>query len=102
MYTYYEEGREQVFTESELQKLWDSKIDHSNFSDYEEWKNEMIRMQIIIPKVDVNANVIEKVKEEYFENDIIMSELIRSYPDLPVDVKKELLNWSGDEEYVDV
>lgn len=102
MYTYCEEGREQVFTESELQKLWESKLEHSNFSDYEEWKNEMIRMQIITPKGDVSANVIEKVKKEYFENDIVMSELIRSYSDLSVDAKKELLNWSGDEEYVDV
>lgn len=52
MFTYYEEGREQEFTEAELQKLWHSKIDHSNFSDYESWKDEMIRMQILLPKGD--------------------------------------------------
>lgn len=102
MFTYYEEGREEEFTEAELQKLWHSKIDHSNFSDYESWRDEMIRMQILLPKGDMSANVIEKVKKEYIENDIVMSELIRSYPDLPVDAKKELLNWNGDEEYVDV
>lgn len=48
-------------------------------------------------------NRIDKIKEDYLQNDIVMSELIRNcYNDLSVKEKRELLNWSGDDEYVRV
>lgn len=52
MFAYFEEEKDQELSETELQKLWNSKIDHSNFSDYESWKDEMVRMQILLPKGD--------------------------------------------------
>lgn len=52
MFAYFEEEKDQELSETELQKLWKSKIDHSNFSDYESWKDEMVRMQILLPKGD--------------------------------------------------
>lgn len=52
MFAYFEEEKDQELSELELQKLWNSKIDHNNFSDYESWKDEMVRMQILLPKGD--------------------------------------------------
>ena len=44
----YEEGCEGVYTLTELQKMWDSQIDKSNFTDFDSWLEEMEQYQILI------------------------------------------------------
>lgn len=48
-YFYYEEGYPKIYTEDQLSYLWYNEIDQSNFSDYDSWKEEAIKMQILIP-----------------------------------------------------
>lgn len=48
-YAYYENGKTEVFTESDLHTMWDNEIDQSNFYDYETWLAEMIHMQLLNP-----------------------------------------------------
>lgn len=48
---------------------------------------------------------VEYVKHEYFEDGVVMSELIRSMlqhheVELTIDEINELLQWSGDDEYI--
>ena len=46
---------------------------------------------------------IDKIKKEYIEeSEVVMSELLRNYKDLTREEIKELLEWSGDDEYVSV
>lgn len=44
----YEEGCEGIYTLTELQKMWDSQIDKSNFADFDSWLEEMEQYQILI------------------------------------------------------
>lgn len=52
-------------------------------------------------RVDVSGFVYY-LKEEYAKSDVVMSEFLRSYGPLPVPIMKELLAWSGDDEYIDI
>lgn len=50
-----------------------------------------------------NGNVIDFIKEIYFKDDLVMSELIRRYARyLTREEIQELLDWSGDSEFVTV
>lgn len=42
------------------------------------------------------------VKKQYMRNDICMSELLRMHDELTVSQKRELLLWSGDDEFMRV
>lgn len=42
------------------------------------------------------------VKKQYMRNDICMSELLRMHDELTVSQKRELLLWSGDDEFMQV
>lgn len=42
------------------------------------------------------------VKKQYIRNDICMSELLRMHDELTVSQKRELLLWSGDDEFMRV
>lgn len=42
------------------------------------------------------------VKKEYIRNDVCMSELLRWHDELTVAQKRELLLWSGDDEFMQV
>lgn len=42
------------------------------------------------------------VKKQYMRNDICMSELLRMHNELTVSQKRELLLWSGDDEFMQV
>ena len=42
------------------------------------------------------------VKKHYMRNDICMSELLRMHDELTVSQKRELLLWSGDDEFMQV
>lgn len=42
------------------------------------------------------------VKKQYIRNDICMSELLRMHDELTVSQKRELLLWSGDDEFMQV
>lgn len=46
-------------------------------------------------------NKIEKIKQEYINGDLVMSELLRNY-DLKNTEIQELLDWSGDSEFISV
>ena len=49
------------------------------------------------------GNVIDFIKEIYFKDDLVMSELIRKYVRyLTREEIQELLDWSGDSEFVTV
>lgn len=42
------------------------------------------------------------VKKQYMRNDICMSELLQMHDELTVSQKRELLLWSGDDEFMQV
>lgn len=42
------------------------------------------------------------VKKQYMRNDICMSKLLRMHDELTVSQKRELLLWSGDDEFMQV
>ena len=42
------------------------------------------------------------VKKQYMRNDICISELLRMHDELTVSQKRELLLWSGDDEFMQV
>ena len=42
------------------------------------------------------------VNKQYMRNDICMSELLRMHDELTVSQKRELLLWSGDDEFMQV
>lgn len=44
----YEEGNEGTYTKEDLRRMWNTKIDKSNFVDFESWIAEMEKMQILI------------------------------------------------------
>lgn len=47
-------------------------------------------------------NKVEKYKKEYMKSDVVMSEFLRSYNDLTVDEKRELLHWAGEDDLMEV
>lgn len=70
-YYYYEEGKTQTFTETELQNYFDNTavLDEQKRqgTTYETWKSEMIHMQILCPVTETEAqdyvsNLIRKEK----------------------------------------
>lgn len=47
--------------------------------------------------------VINRVKKEYEDSEVIMSEYLRSCPyNLTVEEKRYLINWAGEEDFVEV
>lgn len=56
----------------------------------------------ILDKIATKLDQLDSIKEEYRKSDLTMSEFLRSFDGLTVSQKKELLNWSGDDEYVTV
>lgn len=46
-------------------------------------------------------SAVDRIKQEYMHNSIVMSELLRNYTDeLTVDEIQELLTWAGDDEFM--
>lgn len=44
----YEEGFEGIYTIEDLQIMWKTEIDKTNFADFESWIEENEKMQILI------------------------------------------------------
>lgn len=49
-----------------------------------------------------SLDFVTMVKKQYMRNDICMSELLRMHDELTVSQKRELLLWSGDDEFMQV
>lgn len=47
IYAYREEDEIKRYSEYDLRCLWQTEIDQSNFADFDAWKAEMLRMQIL-------------------------------------------------------
>ena len=47
-------------------------------------------------------NKVDLIKKEYLEGDLVMSALLQNFLDLTDNEIKELLEWSGDDEYMTV
>lgn len=48
-------------------------------------------------------SIVDQIKQEYMRNSIVMSELLRNYTDqLSVEEIRDLLWWSGDDEFMTV
>lgn len=48
----------------------------------------------------IDQRLVDHLKEEYHKSGVVMTEFIRSFnPELPEWIQKELLEWSGEEEY---
>ena len=49
-------------------------------------------------------NLVDKAKEEYSKNDLVMSELLRDkeFSELSIANKLDLLKWAGEDEFMTV
>lgn len=58
-----------------------------------------INGQHIISSDEIIFNYLLK---EYINSDVVMSEFLRNYPDVPVKIKRKLLKWSADDEFMEI
>ena len=56
----------------------------------------------IVETVMDSFNRLLEIKDLYKQESIVMSELLRNYPELTISEKKHLLLWSGDDEFMEV